>query len=623
MALKITPYQGKLAGFPQFEQMLEQARREGKAAELPRQEVVLVVHGTFANPTRDSTTYDRPRAWWETFGSFTKALDEALERRGSKARCHTPVERTLFRRGGAGASWFGWSGDNSEVGRRRGAYELSQHIRFLHRDPGVSRIHIVAHSHGGNVVRRALRYLNDPQAKLGAVVFLGTPFLHFADTAVWRRWLAAVHWPMLVAFVALATVSVYVTSRPGASNVYFGYSLAAIAAAAGYSLWRYFRTSEGNSFETPALALRFANDEAIQLLRSCALLTSEPHLYLRDLLGGPTAKRALRKLENRPRPFDGWFERVGRPFSFVWRLSANGFAMLSNIWNGPVCRAVEKLTTLAYRIPLAGNVCALLLIGTMRPYRPPLRPFLSSRIPRLGTLFFYSIEEEGARVLDASDSTDLVRSLVDHGEGDDALRRIPVEKPWWGDALKGTPFDPETARSAAAFAAASLYVVFYPIDKLLGLPSWFGAVMTRFAILMGVRAAASGAPGVDVLGGAFKPVLTGTVPPRITEMHVPEAIERDIEHRLASTSRIDFATLRSSIDPAKRASLFAMVKLTFTDVGLLHAQYYQDARIVDYIAQRIADSTTPEWIVDSTSLEVATRASPAASPTEPGETAVS
>lgn len=581
--IKTTPFDPrKWPGLANLDQMLERARDDQKAAEARQHEVVLVVHGSFANPSRDSTFYGRTPEWWEPSGSFSKALDAALERRGAKARCGVPFESRLediWRRQEAGSVWRGWSGENSEVDRRRGAYELANHIRFLQRHPDVSRIHIVAHSHGGNVARRALRYLNDPLRKIGTVVCLGTPFLHFADTAAWRRWFAAVHWPMLIAFAGLAAAAWSVVSGWDSNDAYLGYMLTAFAAAAGYSLWRYFRTSEGNALKMPALALRFSNDEAIQLLRSCAVLTTEPHLYLRDLLGGPAAAKELRPVRHERRPLDGWFERLGSPFLFAWRLAANGFAVASNIWNGPVCRAAERLTTMAFRVPVAGAISALMLIATMRPYRPPLRPLLSSRIPRLTERFFDALDEESNRMLDETRES----------------------KPWWGDGLKGTPIDPRVAQNVAALAPAFLYIAFFPIDKLLGLPSWVGAVMTRFAILTGMRAAASGAPGMDMLGAAFRPSRTSTAPEEITELVIPEAIEHDIEQRLTSNSRIDFALLRSGIDAAKRASLFAMVKLAFTDVGLLHAQYYQDPRIIDYIAQRIAATTPCEWMVDEKS----------------------
>jgi hypothetical protein len=597
---KSTPFDPrKWPGFANLEQLLGRAGGDQKTAEARQHEVVLVVHGSFANPLRDSTNDGGTLEWWESSGSFSKALDVALERRGARARCGAPLESRLdlWRREGVGSVWRGWSGDNSEVERRRGAYDLANHIRFLHRHPDVSRIHIVAHSHGGNVVRRALRYLNGPLWKIGAVVYLGTPFLHFADTAVWRRWLAAVHWPMLTAFAGLAAAAFWVMSGSGFNNAYLGYTLTAIAAAAGYSLWGYFRTSEGNALEMPAIALRFANDEAIQLLSSCAVLTTEPHLYLRDLLGGPAAASELRSLRRKRRPVDGWFERLGSPFVFLWRLGANGFAAASNIWNGPVCRAAERLTTIAFRVPVAGAIGALMLIATMRPYRPPLRPFLASRIPRMTERFFEALDEENSRTLDELASS------------------TPEAKPWWVDPLKGTPIDPAVAKNAAALAPALLYVVFFPIDKLLGLPSWIGAVMSRFAILMGLRAAASGAPGMDMLGAAFRPRRTSTPPDGITELVIPDAIEHDIEQRLTSNSRIDFALLRSGIDAAKRASLFATVKLAFTDVGLLHAQYYQDARIVDYIAQRIAASTPCEWIVEEKTAE----ATASAQPVQPSE----
>jgi hypothetical protein len=353
----------------------------------------------------------------------------------------------------------------------------------------------------------------------------------------------------------------------------------------GISIWEYAATSQASSEDVGAFAVSFAHDEAIQSLRVCARLTVEPHLYVRDLLGGSAQPREFKE---RPRTSwqRGWFERIGDVFSAIGRVAWNAFAGMSNVWNGPVCRIAEHITSWCYRIPLlsglTGTLASLLLIIGFRPYRPRLRPFLLSRMPKLSSLFFHSVSEMGERVIRDDTSTD----------------------PLYRDIVRGSLFDPEAAKGFAAFLAFLLYPVWYPIDLLLGMPSWlFGGVMTRFAILLGARAAAASAPGMDMIGAAFRGARTGQVPEGVVDVIVPEPIEQDIEQRL-SAGRIDFTTLRASLDPSARASLLDALKTVFTDVGLLHAQYYQDERVIDFIAQCIAGST-PTWVHDATALVAA------------------
>ena len=546
-------------------------------------DVVIVVHGTFANPPRESGFGSSPLQWWQSGGSFTKALDVALHRRGSTARCHASFDLDDLARWDSRPSWFGWSGDNSEVERRRGAYDLAAYIRALQNDERIGTIHIVAHSHGGNVVRRALRYLNRPQRKLGSVVCLGTPFLHFNDRAAWRRWMGRVHWPMVFVLAGLLTGIAWLGVRDDfATHILLGTILLGVF----LSIVEYATASQASSYEGDAIALRFAHDEAIQSLRVCAHLAAEPHLYVRDLLGGAVEPRAFKE-RARSRQ-SGWWDRLGRIFSAIGRVAWNIFAVVSNVWNGPVCRIAERITSACYRFPLLGGVlgivASLMLTVAFRPYRPRLRPFLLSRMPRLATLFFHSVNEVGERALRNN------RSL------DDALYSGEVPE------SSGVP---DSVKAFAALLAFLLYPLWYPIDLLLGIPSWlFGGVMTRFAILLGARAAAASAPGMDMIGAAFRGARTGQVPDGVVDVIVPEPIERDIERRL-SAGPIDFTTLRASLDPAARASLLDALKKVFTDVGLLHAQYYQDERVIDFIAQCIAGSTQT-WVHDATALVAST-----------------
>jgi hypothetical protein len=218
-------------------------------------------------------------------------------------------------------------------------------------------------------------------------------------------------------------------------------------------------------------------------------------------------------------------------------------------------------------------------------------------MPRLAALFFHSIREESRRMApDFAPKTDAPPQRSFAGFATEPLAATPPRSAsWLDDALKSTPFHPETAQGLAALAAALLYVALYPVDKLAGLPSWLGAAAARFAILSGARAAASGATGMDMLGGAFRRSRTGQLPERVDDILIPESIEQDIARSLDENNRVHFALLRASLDPAQHALLIDLVRMAFTDVGLLHSQYYCDPRIVDYVAQHIAGVQSPAW----------------------------
>jgi pimeloyl-ACP methyl ester carboxylesterase len=138
-------------------------------------ETVLLIHGTFAN---------RPASWWLPGNDFCRKLDSALLQRKSRARCWAHI--------GSLKDVFAWTGNNLEAERRIAGDRLAKDIADLETSPDIHRYHIVAHSHGGNVVLYALRSLAEDPKKLGAVVFLGTPVLFFSRLPSWlnRSWLA-------------------------------------------------------------------------------------------------------------------------------------------------------------------------------------------------------------------------------------------------------------------------------------------------------------------------------------------------------------------------------------------------------------------------------------------------
>ena len=103
-------------------------------------------------------------------GGFIAKLNDALQKRGSAARCWAHCSQ--------GDQGFHWSGENSWIDRTEAASELGNYVRKL-RNKGWC-CHIVAHSHGGNVVVEALPQITTAlrsDAPLGKIVTLGTPFM--------------------------------------------------------------------------------------------------------------------------------------------------------------------------------------------------------------------------------------------------------------------------------------------------------------------------------------------------------------------------------------------------------------------------------------------------------------
>jgi hypothetical protein len=562
-----------------------------KAPRRQPHELVVIVHGTFANPEFPEYPKDK---WWSSFGSFAKVLDAALERHSSRARCSEPFDY-FARREDPVAIWTGWSGANSEVERRKGAQELATYLRSLQDNDDIFGFHIVAHSHGGNVVRRAFRYMNEPTTKLGRVVCLGTPFLHFHDRAFWRRWFSRVHWPMLIVLAGLIGVTWWRREwLERSENALAFYWLTALIGATLFALWRFGRSTQVSSVDVPMTALRFSHDEAIQLLRSCAAFVATPHLLLRDVLGG-TAVRRERRTRPRRRGND-WIDKALVPVTAVGRAIWNGFAFCSDVWNRPVCGLAERLTTGLFRLPILGSIAGglgtLALIMMFRPYRPPLRPLFTTRLPRLRTLFHQTLHQQFED---------------DHRE---RLKKAENSTLW--DAVNDSFIGPKGLLGFAAFLPVVLYwLAIYPVDKVLGVFPWLGAVATRFFIVLGARAAAAGAPGMDMFGAAFDARRTGEAPDRTDVITVPDAIESDLEKTLDGRMRVDLSPFRRALDPARNVMLLDAVKTVFTDPALLHSQYYQDERIVDYIAALIAQPReTPLWQVTPAAATVPATAAP-------------
>lgn len=138
------------------------------------QELVLLVHGTFANDSGKSHP-EKPR-WWESGGDVWTRINEHLPEHFHVAE----DQRTEV---------FSWSGENSERDRRASGRALFQHLMKL--EFTNTRYHLVGHSHGGSVIWNCLQEsvgsrLNDRRRAskseyslpgLRSWTTVGTPFL--------------------------------------------------------------------------------------------------------------------------------------------------------------------------------------------------------------------------------------------------------------------------------------------------------------------------------------------------------------------------------------------------------------------------------------------------------------
>jgi hypothetical protein len=107
-----------------------------------------------------------PKNLWFAKGSeFRNRLTDALSKRGLSAQI----------------SPFLWSGANSVRERDRAAHQLVEHIRAKQSDYPNSTQVVIAHSHGGNVVLRALDQLGVTGDEI-FIVTIATPFVEILRT---------------------------------------------------------------------------------------------------------------------------------------------------------------------------------------------------------------------------------------------------------------------------------------------------------------------------------------------------------------------------------------------------------------------------------------------------------
>ncbi len=179
--------------------------------ELPPKETVIIVHGTWSAPEPGVIQWHQPVNGTPAAAGFIARLDNALQKRGSPARCWAHCTQ--------GSPAFRWSGENSWVARTTAASSLGDYVVRLQQEGW--RCHIVAHSHGGNVVSEAFSQILAAAKSLwspGRIVTLGTPFIDTMSPITKRRkrkaWISDFAFTLL-GVVLLAPLYFAITSHEG------------------------------------------------------------------------------------------------------------------------------------------------------------------------------------------------------------------------------------------------------------------------------------------------------------------------------------------------------------------------------------------------------------------------
>ena len=179
-----------------------------------RKETVIIVHGTWAAPKADSTNWYLP-SQDSSSSNFVSKLNFELEKQGATARCWAHCKDN--------DSFFHWSGKNDWIDRSLGASQLAATINRLQSEGW--RVHVIAHSHGGNVALEALPSVKPTAASpfgiSGTVTTLGTPFIDVMSSIEkrldrWRKIDAIIAWLTYLIFTGFClflAFQVYVKER--------------------------------------------------------------------------------------------------------------------------------------------------------------------------------------------------------------------------------------------------------------------------------------------------------------------------------------------------------------------------------------------------------------------------
>jgi Alpha/beta hydrolase family len=175
---------------------------------------------------------------------------------------------------------FNWSGRNSGVARYKAAGALADLVRSLQDD--YDAISLVAHSHGGNIVRLALE--SDGVRPVESCIFLGTPFI-----VAWRRDVGSL---LRISAIALLTAVLFMGWNAIGFKLQFPYvfpmAFAALLLLLVFSIAYSFRDYADRVFPKSAVTTRKRDyvffcelDEANRLLKSLEFIPNLGSALLR------------------------------------------------------------------------------------------------------------------------------------------------------------------------------------------------------------------------------------------------------------------------------------------------------------------------------------------------------
>ncbi len=240
---------------------------EGKVA-------IVTVHGT-----GDTAERADGEKWFQRGSQFSQRLLQHLSAQGITGEIIPHL----------------WSGANSAWDRERGANKLANRLRGLYKR--YDTIHVVGHSHGGNVANDAAVLLkwglrrNAEREKFDSLTTVGTPF--FNVRTGWLQKFAGIlfqilAWGSAIAFpiTALAWIAVELTNpqRGQPSEIILPLIYVAIVAPCVWLMLRLstqgvrriLRPRTGGKTKTSVFSIWHDNDEAIAFLQRVEELKLEP-----------------------------------------------------------------------------------------------------------------------------------------------------------------------------------------------------------------------------------------------------------------------------------------------------------------------------------------------------------
>ncbi|MGD9981715.1 MAG: esterase/lipase family protein [Hyphomonadaceae bacterium] len=238
---------------------------------------IVTVHGT-----GDTATGPDGEKWFQRGSQFSQRLQQNLSAQGLKAEIVPHL----------------WSGANSAWDRERGANKLAARLRGLYNK--YDSIHVIGHSHGGNVANDAAVLLKwglrrtAEREKFDSLTTVGTPFFNVKTGTPQRvagvlfviiAWASAIVFPLIASYLIFglvtgeSTMDMTRTEEFYATLIYIllvGPCTLFMLHMSRQGIRRILRPRTGGRTRTSVFSIWHDNDEAIAFLQRVEELKLEP-----------------------------------------------------------------------------------------------------------------------------------------------------------------------------------------------------------------------------------------------------------------------------------------------------------------------------------------------------------